>query len=83
MSIHDINSHVDYLRSHYPDEQDTAGQSVHIVCGGLESCWKKIEEARAVAKRLLDLPPAGPGAWTDEETDALAELCDVLGVETE
>lgn len=41
---------------------------------------KQIADARAIAKRLLDLPPNG-SKWTGAECDALAELCDVLGVE--
>jgi hypothetical protein len=83
MSIHDINSQVAYLKTTFPDVQDTAGQSVHIVCAELERCWRRLDEARAIAKRLRDLPPNGSKSWTGAECDALAALCDVLGVETE
>lgn len=81
MSIHDINTHVEYLKTMYPDVPDTVGQTVHIVCAEVENCWKRLDEASGHAKRLLELPAAGPGAWTDEETEALAALCNVLGVE--
>lgn len=78
------------------DKFNAAAMGEHVIAflGGLPLAFpphddfrnplkKQIADARAIAKRLRDLPPNGSKSWTGAECDALAELCDVLGVETE
>lgn len=48
MSIHDINSMVDYLKKRFPDNGKTTGQSVQAVCGEVERAWSELESIREV-----------------------------------
>lgn len=62
MSIHDINSMVDYLKANWRDD-DAAGGTIHAVCREVENLWSGLADIRAA----LEMPDA-----------TMPEMCDAI-----